>query len=112
MNGRQGKEFIGKRIDRFVISSVLRSSMRGIRDFAEDVTLSDHRPISLVWDFEEKTSGYPFKINRRWLGDEDFNKMIKDYIFRHKREVGSSAMSYFASLLKGMKSEVRRWERD
>lgn len=112
MNGRQGKQFIGKQIDHFVISEGLSSCMRGIRANAEDVILSNHRPISLVWDFKGKPLGFPFKFNRRWLGDEDFNIMIKDYINHHKRNVGSSAMSHFSFLLRDLKIVVRRWERD
>ena len=76
LNGRKGRDFIGKCIDHFVVSMGLRSKMKGITAYAEDLIISDHRPISLLWDFEKKQEGFPFKFNSTWLKDDSLNKMV------------------------------------
>lgn len=64
VNGRRGNDYIGKRIDHMMICSGLRSLMKGVSANVEDLTLSDHRPISLTWEFEKVQDGCPFKFIR------------------------------------------------
>ena len=46
-NGRRGGDFIGKMLDRFIISSSLRLQMEKMKANVVDPTVSDHRTITL-----------------------------------------------------------------
>lgn len=63
-NDRKGKDFIGKCIDRLVINNCLTSKMDGVFSIAEDITISNCRPICLLGEFKKRQGGYPFKFNR------------------------------------------------
>ena len=76
LNGRKGGEFIGKVLDRFIVSNNLRLHMGNMIANVEDLIVSDHRPITLMWDFEERKCGIPFKFNRSWLTVDSFNLLI------------------------------------
>lgn len=86
--------------------------MKEILLTVEDLSISDHRPLTLEWDFESFQAGNPFKFNRVWLDDADFKELILDFCKEHRREEGTSAMVYLSSLMRGLKKEVRRWDRN
>ena len=77
----------------------------------DDLNLSDHRAISLTWEFERKPKGYPFKFNRSWLEDESFNTLIKNQLKLYQRQAGVSAMDHLTNTMKEIKKVVQLWEK-
>ena len=110
-NRRKGNEIIGKRFDRVVMDKCLRTKMGNITVKEEDITISNHMPISMIWEFEKCRGGHPFKFNRVWLEDKDFNELIKGYMKNHKRVSGTTMMYYLSNTLRELKKVVQSWEK-
>ena len=77
---------------------------------AGDLTVSDHRPIALKWEFETGMSGIPFKFNRTWLEEASFNVLVKNYLKKNKRSEGVPGTVYLVNLLRNLKKEVKIWD--
>ena len=75
-NGRIGEDGISKRIDRFLLSDQLVSSLPRYRVWAHRCGISDHFPILLDWKDDQSPVAFPFKFNQSWLDNEDFIQMI------------------------------------
>lgn len=75
-NGRSGNRFIAKRLDRFIFQENMIEKMGDVRSFIIENYVSDHRPITLIWHNTIKRFGFPFKLNRIWLEDLNFDSLI------------------------------------
>ena len=76
-----------------------------------DVLISDHRPILIQWNFEIKKEGFPFKFNRMWLKEHDFNNLVEEYMSKNKRKAGIGFSVFLMATLRGLKKAVKKWER-
>lgn len=75
-NGRSQDAFLTKRLDRFLIHDRLIDRL-GIPTSKIILSfISDHRPISIQWNHLGHRNGFPFKFNRVWLEDAQFNNLI------------------------------------
>eukprot|EP00253_Pinus_taeda_P004767 PITA_04767 len=75
-NGRIDKVYIAKRIDRFIVHGDIIDKMGMPHSSIGNAFISYHRPIYLSWKENGFRKGYPFKFNRTWLEDPDFNEVI------------------------------------
>ena len=69
-NGRMGEEGISKRMDHFLLSEQLISSLPKYRAWVHRSGISDHFPIILEWIGQQNPRAYPFKFIHTWLDDE------------------------------------------
>ena len=76
-NGRIGEDGISKRLDRFLISDQLISSLPRYRVWAHRCGISDHFPVLFDWLDQQSSCAYPFKFNQSWLDNEDLTQMIR-----------------------------------
>jgi len=76
-NDRIDGAYITKILDRFLLHVGIIDRFGMPKSFNEIFFISDHRPISLKWKEQNFRSGYPFKFNRTWLVDPDFNDLIR-----------------------------------
>lgn len=72
---------------------------------------SDHLPIVLQIDFGEEWIMYPFKFNKIWLEEPDFNGLVINKWATLSQLMGSFPMATLVSKLKALKFDVIRWER-
>ena len=72
-----GEEGISKRLDHFLLSDQLVSSLPRYRVWTHRCGLSDHFLVILVWQDHRTSCAFPFKFNQSWLSNEDFKKMIR-----------------------------------
>lgn len=61
-NGRQGFASMCKKLDRFLVKSHLMTWMVDWEETIGDVMISDHRPISLEWNFEQKKGRVSLRV--------------------------------------------------
>jgi hypothetical protein len=66
-NGRTGVDSIAKRLDRFLISEELLTSVGLYRSWVEYPYVSDHAPVILQLEITPLFKAYPFKLNSQWL---------------------------------------------
>lgn len=77
-NGRFGTTYVAKRLDHFLSHEKL---IERLGDFCTEIIsnfTSDHRPISLQWRNTGIRKGLPFKVNRSWLEDLEFNELVQE----------------------------------
>ena len=72
-------DFIGKVLDRGmfhegIIEKLGNTRVRGVVD-----TLSEHMIIILSWRVELECRGVPFKFNRTWLDDPEYNQLVMEF---------------------------------
>eukprot|EP00253_Pinus_taeda_P034308 PITA_34308 len=77
-NGQSNEVFLAKRLDSSLLHDRLidrfgSPSVKIIPSF-----ISNHRPISIHWNYISHRYGYPFKFNHIWHADEHFNKSIHE----------------------------------
>jgi hypothetical protein len=77
-NGRSGTTSISKRLDQFFISDSLLQQADRYRTWVAYPFISDHAPIILQLDSYSHRSPYPFKFNPIWLGNPDFERLVKE----------------------------------
>lgn len=76
-NGRCGSEYIGKRLERFMVHRNLFAVFGNFRCRVENTYIFDHYPIVLQWRAESVRRGIPFKFNRISLEDEYFINLVR-----------------------------------
>ena len=76
-NGRMGEDGISKRLDRFLLSDQLISALPRHWVWAHRSGISDHFLVLFEWMDQQNPCAYPFKFNQSWLGNEDFNHLIR-----------------------------------
>lgn len=72
--------------------------------------LSDHMIIMFSWRVEQKVRRVPFKFNRIWLEDPEYNQLVAQ---AWKSQVGSEGgvgRSNFSSKLRKLKFHMKLWE--
>ena len=110
-NDRAGEAEISKRLDRFFASSSLLPHIQKHRVWANPSEVSDHYPVCLEWNTKFCVNIYPFKFNRAWLLEEGFSNLVKDYWTADRSPLGDNDISSLVSKLKGLKVEVKLWEK-
>ena len=76
-NRRFGGEFIGKRIDRAMVKEHMVAWMGNMHTYTHVSDILDHMAAVLTWRVESRQKGVPFKFNRAWLQDEEYNVIIQ-----------------------------------
>ena len=110
-NDRAGEARISKRLDRFFALSSLLPHIQKHRVWANPSEVSDHYPVCLEWNTKFCVNIYPFKFNRAWLLEEGFSNLVKDYWTPDRSPLGDNDISSLVSKLKGLKVEVKLWEK-
>lgn len=72
--------------------------------------ISDHRPLSIKWDFVNFKGGFSFKFNQACLEDESFNLLVRKFFKDAHRDEGMLTMEYLMVSLHQIKFKVREWE--
>lgn len=75
-NGIVGEEHFGKILDSFFVHENIVEFLGNMKSWVEGTYLLYHLLIALKWRRENAQLGIPFKFNRVWLEDEDFNMMV------------------------------------
>ena len=105
-NGRVGEEGINKRLDRFLLYSSSIPSLKVHHMWIHHVDISDHYPIDLEWN---KSIGYfkfPYKFNRSWLTNPEFNLWVTKRWPKLNPQSSFDDMDLFSHKLRTLKKEV------
>lgn len=109
-NGRIEQAYVAKRIDRFTVHASIIDKMGMPYSSIGNVFIFDHRPIYLSWREKGFRKGYPFKFNRCWLEEPDFNEIVsrtwKDLSARDK----ITPYLTFRDKMATMRKVVKDWQ--
>lgn len=109
-NGRIEEAYVAKRIDRFTVHASIIDKMGMPYSSIGNVFIFDHRPIYLSWREKGFRKGYPFKFNRCWLEEPDFNEIVsrtwKDLSARDK----ITPYLTFRDKMATMRKVVKDWQ--
>ena len=108
-NGRIGEDGISKRLDRFLLSDQLVSSLQRYRVWTHRCGISDHFPVILEWTDQQNHCAYPFKFNQSWLENNDFIHMVRSEWPRIPSNPSLDAMQDFHDRLRILKEKVKSW---
>ena len=104
-----GEEGISKRLDCFLLSDQLISSLPRHRVWAHRCGISDHFLVLLEWREQQNPCLYPFKFNHSWLGNLDFINMIRtEWLLIHSDD-SLDDMNNLSSKLRLLKEKVKSW---
>ena len=95
---RIGEEHISARLDRFLVQSTLLLERRFISSTILPKLTSDHKPILLLLDEEEKLGRIPFRFSPLWNGKSGFLEMVQmawstlvsgspNYVWEHRLKI-------------------------
>jgi hypothetical protein len=110
-NGRRGRDYIAKRLDRFLIDEKLVDSGMNYRSWVCNVKISDHMPVILHLEAVKDQVKYPFKFNLVWLDDPEFVALVRS---NWNGLLGTEVLNPMDSLVKKiklLKMLVIVWER-
>ena len=108
-NGRIGEDGISKRLDHFLLSDQLVSSLPRYRVWAHRCGIYDHSPVLFEWLDHQSPCAYPFKFNQSWLDNEDFIQMIRaEWPLIHSNS-SLDAMHDLSFRLRALKEKVKSW---
>lgn len=75
-NGRSREHHIGKRLDHFLVHENILERLGFLHSSVQQTYISYHLPIILQWISESVQPIIPFKFNRIWPEDENFNALV------------------------------------
>ena len=78
-NKRGGEHLVTSRLDHFLVSENVMHSMGEILADVLPTTGSDHRPISLSWDWSCSPRGEPFHFESLWMEHKDFKDLVSQW---------------------------------
>jgi hypothetical protein len=110
-NGRSGRDYIEKRLDRFLIDEKLVDSGLRYKTWVCNVKISDHMPVILHMEQVKDHVNYPFKFNIVWLNDPEFVDLVRS---NWNGLLGTKSLNPMESLVKKLKLPkllVIVWER-
>eukprot|EP00253_Pinus_taeda_P011568 PITA_11568 len=77
-NKRARTQNIKERLDRILIQESIATGFSSIKRNIVHATAFDHKPVVLILDRLENYGPIPFKYNKNWDSEDEFNKIIKD----------------------------------
>ena len=89
-NRQAGTDFISKRLDRALVKVDWMARLGNMRSFIQVADILDHMPVVLSWCMECKHKGIPFKFNRVWLQDEEYNLFVHQLWADNSKAAGST----------------------
>lgn len=92
-NGHTSVAYVAKRLDHILMHEHLISLFGDVQKKIISNFLSDHGPITLVWKKLIVHLHMPFKFNRTWLDDLEFNTLVRD-TWRCMGDIKSSPMEH------------------
>ena len=99
-----GEEGISKRLDCYLLSDQLISSLPRHRVWAHRCGISNHFPVLFEWMEQQNPCAYPFKFNlQSWLGNEYFIHMIQIEWSLIRSDASMDAMNDLAFKLRLLK---------
>ena len=104
-----GEDGISKRLDRYLLSDQLISSLPRHRAWAHRCGISYHFPVLLEWMDQQNPCAYPFKFNQSWLGNEDFIQLIRMEWPLIRLDDSLDVMHAFSCKLRLLKEKVKPW---
>jgi hypothetical protein len=110
-NGRCGKEYITKRLDRFLLDERLVTTGLRYRSWVCIYNISDHMLVILHMEQDTRIANYPFKFNFVWIKDLEFVELVKK---KWNDLLGSKSLNPMDSLvtkLKLLKTVVSQWKK-
>jgi hypothetical protein len=110
-NGRGEHEYMAKRLNRFFISEDLAISGFRYRTLVCNLNISDHMPVILHLEQENRKVSYPFKFNSIWMEDPKFDNFVRS---NWVGLLGTKILNPMDSLVKKMKilkSLVINWDK-
>jgi len=110
-NGKLGVSYLAKRLDRFFISDNLLVRMGRLISPIINSFISNHRPISLQWGKRCYKKGLPYKFNRVWLEDEEFNDLVIFFWSASCSKEIISPSQHLLDNLRELKVKVKAWQR-
>lgn len=109
-NGRERDYSIGKRFNRLWVVENMITSAKKFRSWIESNNISNHSPICLHLNFEDKQGNYRFKFNHSWIGELDFNELFHKFWNHDDSSSQSFPMVQLMDTLRNLKMEVCKWE--
>jgi hypothetical protein len=110
-NKRLEKEYIAKRLDRFLLSRYILDSTLMCKQWVGSGGDSDHHPIFLKVVPQPKKPTSPFKFNSSWLKDDEFIALVKEVWTPIDSSIGMQATIQMTTNLKRLKKETCQWAR-
>ncbi|GJV32299.1 RNA-directed DNA polymerase, eukaryota [Tanacetum coccineum] len=95
------------KLDCFLVSEGLMSSMSNISGLVLDRHLSDHRPI-LLREVSVDYGPTPFQLFHSWFMLKDFDRFVTDS-WNMDEVTDDNAMSYLKKKLQALKKRLRAW---
>ena len=109
-NHRVDDEHIGKRLHRFLVHENLVEILGNMKSCVHRTYISDHLSILLKWRMENIHWGIPFKFNRVWLEDKDYNDLVTSTWVKTGQTMEDSGMLTLTHKINIIKSRSRTWE--
>jgi hypothetical protein len=106
-----GLDAIWKRLDRFLVSEDLLSSVEIYRSWVEYPFVSDHAPVIIQLEISPFFKAYPFKFNSQWLVDQDFTSLVHKSSKIPKFLIESGKQKRIGWKLKELKFKTKQWEK-
>jgi len=78
-NRRIGDAALARRLDRFLMKGTLLQRLHHFRQWVGNGGISDHHPIYLEINGQNKKPKAPFKFNHGWLQDPAYIKLVSDF---------------------------------
>jgi len=110
-NGRHGLNCIAKSVDHFLLHEQMVEKIGNFQSCIVNKYISDHRPITLTWRRKDTRFFFPFKYNKVWLEDPEFEDLVCAHYSKDRdRTIGISPMEDIIYRLRALKEMVKRWE--
>lgn len=110
-NGRSGRAYIAKSIDRVIIHADIIDAMGMPYLSIGNEFISDHRPIFVQCRHKRFSEHYPFKFNRTFLEDPDINHIVSN-AWMASIHNGYSSPHTFRERMEYVQSKVKTWQQD
>ena len=107
-NGRRGRDYIAKRLDRFFIDEKLMVSKLRYRTWECNENILDHMLVILHMEKVKNQVQYPFKFNSDLLKDELFGDLVREVWNAQQDSTRVRAQSRLVGKLCRLKSRVKK----
>lgn len=103
-NQRIGAQNIKERLDRILLQQEIVANFSLIKSKIIHITASDHKPIVLSMIKGENLGPLPFKYNKIWDQEEDFQSMVQE---NWAKEVWGSPHYVWETKLKNLRAAIK-----
>ena len=111
-NNKQTEDIgIACRLDRFLFSESVMMAGGNLKAIVLPVARSNHWPISLEWDNVGVNPRRPFRFEKFWLLQPDFQEKLKGW-WESSPPIRGTRMYQFQQNLKHLKDHIKKWNKE